>query len=100
MDQSLTDDATRRLRGADGKFIAANERVIMYDHTAGDLSVDPSRSSSVGNPSEGDDGNLQTRYRQKPMLASVQCHRMYHFQRCDNTGALLWLYQQAAQSRH
>ena len=69
MDQSLTDDATRRLRGADGKFIAANERVIMYDHTAGDLSVDPSRSSSVGNPSEGDDGNLQTRYRQKPMLA-------------------------------
>ena len=69
MDQSLTDDATRRLRGADGKFIAANERVIMYDHTAGDPSVDPSRSSSVGNPSEGDDGNLQTRCRQKPMLA-------------------------------
>ena len=70
MDRSLTDnaDTTRRLRGADGKFIAASERVIMSNHNAGDLLVDPSRSPSVG-PSEGDDSTLQTGYRQKPMLA-------------------------------
>ena len=66
---NLKQDQWHRPRAADGKFMAASERVHISSNPAGDLQEGSLRSPSVVPMYHGYDGNLQTRYRQTPALA-------------------------------